>query len=290
MPSQEPIMRESKKAGFTLVELLVVIGIIAVLIGILLPALNGARRAAYQVTCASNLRQMGLAMVMYINETRFYPGHIASSDGKGGGTIYAVWPTRLRKYMKGSQGAFRCPSQDASRFDWLPNQTAPPVAVATDSGYGYNVGESLLLRDSSNFSYGYNDWGAGQDPSGAIQMDGSPTPQSKQRGLGGDLWTAGGKELKATRVRKSAEMIAIADNKPDGNWDFCIDPRDPAQAPAPIHKGGANFLWCDAHVSWMLQKEYVLYDIKNPTIRYPVGTAPWNKVAPMWNNDHQATP
>src|SRR5689334_5437631 len=112
--------RRSSSRGFTLVELLVVIGIIAVLIGVLLPSLNAARRAAYQVTCASNLRQMGLAMVMYTNEWRFYPGHTAL----GNGTAYAVWPTRLRKYMKGNQGVFRCPSQDANRFDWLPNQTA----------------------------------------------------------------------------------------------------------------------------------------------------------------------
>jgi prepilin-type processing-associated H-X9-DG protein/prepilin-type N-terminal cleavage/methylation domain-containing protein len=282
------VKRYTRNAAFTLVELLVVIGIIAVLIGILLPALNSARRAANQVACSSNLRQMGLAMTMYINETKFYPGHTASADGKGGGNIYAVWPTRLRKYMKGSQGVFKCPTQDAN-FDWLPNQTAPPVAVNTDTGYGYNIGESLLLRDSGHFSYGYNDWGAGQDPTtGFIRRDGAPTASSKQLGLGGDLWDPGGRELKASRVRRAAEMIAIADNKPDGNWDFCIDPCDPAQAPAPIHSGGANFLWCDGHVTRMLQKEYVLFDIKNPSIHYPPGTAPWNKVAAMWNNDHIA--
>jgi prepilin-type processing-associated H-X9-DG protein len=262
----------------------VVIGIIAVLIGVLLPALNSARRAANAVACSSNLRQMGLAMTMYINETKYYPGHAAQRSGV---PEYAVWPTRLRKYMKGSQGVFKCPTQDAN-FDWLPNQTTAPVAIVSDTGYGYNIGESLLLRDSGKFSYGYNDWGAGQDPApgGVITMDGSPTPFSKQRGLGGDLWTTGGRELKASRVRRAAEMIAIADNKPDGNWDFCVDPRDPTQAPAPLHNGGANFLWCDGHVTRMIQKDYVLYDPKNPSIKYPPNTPPWNKVAPMWNNDH----
>src|SRR4051794_24167016 len=83
--------------GFTLVELLVVIGIIALLISILLPALNRARASAQAVACASNLRQLGLGWRMYCNENK--GSSLSYKGAEGDGSTGLAWGERLDPYL-----------------------------------------------------------------------------------------------------------------------------------------------------------------------------------------------
>jgi prepilin-type N-terminal cleavage/methylation domain-containing protein/prepilin-type processing-associated H-X9-DG protein len=81
-------MSRRVQGGFTLVELLVVIGIIAVLIALLMPSLQNARRAAAAINCESNLRQLAVAVQIYSNE---YDGWLPYDDQSGNAASVIFW-------------------------------------------------------------------------------------------------------------------------------------------------------------------------------------------------------
>ncbi len=116
------------RSGFTLVELLVVIGIIALLIGILLPALGRARQIAKDTVCASNMRQVTLALMIYANGNNgLLPQADTSAAGNGIAWHVQIWQTVMRtplsisditgggNYSYLAHTPFECPAADQSK-------------------------------------------------------------------------------------------------------------------------------------------------------------------------------
>jgi len=261
------------RRAFTLVELLVVIGIIAILIGILMPVLSGARRRAQEIKCQANLRSLGQAMTMYTNDTGWYPGAYVVMEFGGPAKFAAVWPTRLRAYMNGSREPFLCPSRDPERFAWTDHMEGmSPADARSMEGYRYEQGEPMI-SNFTPFSYGYNSGGRGNGTGLGFDV----SPDALQR--------TGYFHVRVNRVRCPSEMIALGDSQGVPPSDYLITHSAADGAPpGTIHHGGANILYCDGHVQWHALSEIAI----NNTVAHPVDTSvpPWCEIEAQWSNDH----
>ncbi len=121
-----------KKHGFTLIELLVVIAIIAILAAILFPVFAKARENARKSTCLSNLKQIGLATMQYVQDyDEVLPAH------QRVGRVTTV-QTQIGPYMK-SEKMWVCPSQSADYYYYWDNPTGTGAATGIKGSYGWNT-------------------------------------------------------------------------------------------------------------------------------------------------------
>jgi len=147
-----------RRHGFTLIELLVVIAIIAILAAILLPVFAAARAKAYQSTCLSNMKQIGLGLIMYAQDWGdTYPPAYYYINGATSANGYVHWSGMIAPYVQDKE-VWVCPSHEIKGFAptcfTTPPVTPPPGQVSLKPGVNdiqvprisYCANELLLPR------------------------------------------------------------------------------------------------------------------------------------------------
>lgn len=249
-----------KRSGFTLVELLVVISIIALLAAILLPVLKRARLTAQAANCRSNMQQIGLAMEMYSNE---YNEYICwATDSTNGHKDWYHWP--------GDTGSGTMASYT---YDWPELYTPytetgdvfmdPGLTRWTISGYT-QCGMTSERRDSYRSDYEIN-WFCLTGQHNQVKYAASTVAMQCGR-FGYDTawafmpnWTNTAELGSGTSASAPFGFSTSVDGGPktvpgnDANGkNWWTDYRLPGlERGNLVHKGGLNFLFLDGHVAWL---------------------------------------
>lgn len=227
-----PPAKPGSKRGFTLIELLVVIAIIAILAAILFPVFAKAREKARQTACLSNMKQIGLGMMMYMDDhDGVYPPHL-SANPAGSQAVYSTWTQMVYSYIKNTQ-IFICPDRGDIRTATNPGAT---------TNAAYNDG---LYQTTYGMNYWLSSWYYPDATESGIELP-AETIWVAEDGRTGSQWNGS----------PAGYMLTYP------SWYGMTPPRrtnptygvDIQGAPAVLtdrHTGGLNLLWCDGHAKWM---------------------------------------
>ncbi len=236
--------RSACKAGFTLVELLVVIGIIALLISILLPSLSRAREQAKRVACASNVRQFCNAMIMAANENKGRLMDVGNRNGQ--------WDDSGNVYRSDEVQVIHPAARDAlvERYGMIRKAFFCPSNLDMDTDYNW------ARPDKQDYGFvGYVMYG-GRTTLGKYKNDPAVTAAFAAmvfEEVPADM------QLFPTKLgQRSFYPVLVADivrsYQNELNPSNHVNGQDPTGF-MPQGKGGANVGYIDGHVEWRAQND-----------------------------------